>query len=76
MIPERNVAYAFDLWSEQGWGPWACSPYNGYVVVGAVTPTPMPNTPEPTPTATPTNTPRPTATWAPEWTRPAIGGKP
>lgn len=24
LIPERNIAVAFDLWSEQGWRPWAC----------------------------------------------------
>lgn len=25
LVLEWNVAVAFDLWSEQGWRPWACA---------------------------------------------------
>src|SRR3990172_6983656 len=26
MIAERNVAWAYELWAEQGWRPWSCRP--------------------------------------------------
>jgi hypothetical protein len=26
MDPEKNTAWAFQIWSEQGWRPWACRP--------------------------------------------------
>jgi hypothetical protein len=25
LVPARNIAVAFDLWSEQGWRPWSCA---------------------------------------------------
>ena len=25
-IPEVNVRVAYEIWSEQGWAPWACRP--------------------------------------------------
>jgi len=25
--PATNVSVAYDIWREQGWGPWACKPY-------------------------------------------------
>lgn len=26
MDPEKNTAWAFDIWSRQGWKPWGCRP--------------------------------------------------
>lgn len=26
MEPEVNTAWAFEIWLEQGWAPWACQP--------------------------------------------------
>lgn len=26
--PATNVAVAYDIWGEAGWGPWACKPFN------------------------------------------------
>lgn len=27
MDPVKNTAWAFDIWSRQGWKPWGCRPY-------------------------------------------------
>ena len=27
MDPVRNTQFAFEIWSESGWGPWSCKPW-------------------------------------------------
>jgi hypothetical protein len=27
MDPAKNTAWAFQIWSEQGWRPWSCRPH-------------------------------------------------
>jgi hypothetical protein len=29
-IPEKNIAWAYEIWSESGWDPWACRYAAGY----------------------------------------------
>lgn len=25
LVPERNIAIAYDIWSDSGWRPWSCA---------------------------------------------------
>jgi hypothetical protein len=65
MNPEKNIEWAFEIWSKSGWAPWECKPVlrsglTDWVYHGAtVAPESPTDTPPPvaSPTPTPTETP-------------------
>jgi hypothetical protein len=63
MNPDKNIEWAFEIWSKSGWAPWECKPvvsgqtdsfYHGAPVASE------PPTDTPPPVASPTPTPTPT----------------